>query len=47
MNITILGMKDEKEAEHLHTLGFACEHCPLVEKMLDAKACTRDASSYI
>ncbi len=42
MNITVLGMKDEEEAEYIHNLGFACEHCPLVGNLLDNKACRRN-----
>lgn len=45
MDIEVGGMHDEEEAEFMHRFGFACGRCPMVGKMLDTKACTRNQES--
>lgn len=45
MNIKVVGTKDEEETAYMHSLGFACEHCPMVGRLLDNRACMRNDGS--
>lgn len=40
--IKVTGTRSEKEAAHLHNMGFGCKECPLVGQKLDVEGCKRD-----